>query len=84
MYINAFPLKVFENTTVEDCAQRCVREVEFECKSFDIDNRLRECHLHNHSHTEPLIGLQESLFMDHYRSNANLFSVHYFASVFNP
>ena len=70
-YINAFPLKVLENATVENCARSCVREVEFECKSFDIDNIQRECHLHNHSHTERLIGLQESLTMDHYRSKSS-------------
>ena len=72
MYLKAFPLKVIHNASVEDCARRCVREVEFECKSFDIDNRQRECHLHNHSHSEPLIGLQESLYLDHYRSKSDL------------
>ncbi|XP_060567434.1 uncharacterized protein LOC132726178 [Ruditapes philippinarum] len=67
-YLKAIPQEVFENATVEKCAASCVRETEFECKSFDIDNLNKECHLHNHTHTEPLVGLQHARGFDHYRT----------------
>lgn len=74
-YLKAIPQKVIENATVEMCASSCVMEVEFECKSFDIDNRNRECHLHNHTHREPLIGLQHARGFDHYRSKISRMSL---------
>lgn len=67
-YLKSMPQKVIGNVTVYDCARFCAMEVEFECKSFDIDNQNIECHLHNHTHRDPLIGLQYSLGFDHYRS----------------
>ncbi|KAL3871672.1 hypothetical protein ACJMK2_039656, partial [Sinanodonta woodiana] len=68
MRLMTLPMKVIFNMTVDNCANYCVYEVEFECKSFDVENVNKECHLHNHSHNEPLFKLQEEQFVDHYRT----------------
>ncbi|WAR31432.1 CUBN-like protein [Mya arenaria] len=67
-YLAAIPQAVFADVTVDECARSCVNELAFECQSFDVDNLKRECHLHNHTHRDPGIGLQYSPEFDHYRT----------------
>ncbi|KAH3795724.1 hypothetical protein DPMN_149283, partial [Dreissena polymorpha] len=67
-FLQAIPQKVIENTSLGACARFCATEVEFECQSFDIDNQNRECHLHNHTHRDPTVGLKHALGFDHYRT----------------
>lgn len=67
-YLSAIPEKVINDVTISVCARSCARETEFECQSFDIDNRKRECHLHSHTHRNPGIVLEYAPDMDHYRS----------------
>ena len=67
MRMSSIPITI-KNMTVDACAERCVRETEFECKSFDINNKLRDCRLFNHSHEDPFIHLIPSTYVDHYRS----------------
>ncbi|WAR31389.1 CDCP2-like protein [Mya arenaria] len=67
-YLAAIPQAVFADVTVDECARSCVDELAFECQSFDVDNLKRECHLHNHTHRDPGIGLQYSPEFDHYRN----------------
>ena len=62
------PSRLVHNATTETCARSCVEEVNFECKSFDMDNMHRTCMLFNTSFEEGEAHLQESSLVDHYRS----------------
>ncbi|XP_060071928.1 uncharacterized protein LOC132551801 [Ylistrum balloti] len=68
MHLSTIPVKTIRNSSVEACAELCVREVEFECMSFDLDNTIGSCRLQNHTHEEPFVTLQVSTFADHYRT----------------
>ena len=64
----SLPMKTLSNTTVEECAKSCAQETSFDCQSFDVDNVLQTCRLHNHSHEERKLPLVVSQSTDHYRS----------------
>lgn len=64
----SLPMKTLSNTTVEECAKSCAQETSFDCQSFDVDNVLQTCRLHNHSHEDRNLPLVVSQSTDHYRS----------------
>lgn len=68
MRMSSLPVITINNVHVEACAERCVRETAFECKSFDIDNKVQGCRLYNDSIGDPFIHLIPSTYVDHYRS----------------
>lgn len=74
MRMSSIPVTI-KNMTVDACAERCVRETKFECKSFDINNKWRDCRLFNHSHEDPFIHLIPSTYVDHYRSKCWLYCI---------
>ncbi|KAK3764762.1 hypothetical protein RRG08_006562 [Elysia crispata] len=59
---------VMNFSDIEQCAARCVRQTDFDCRSFDVDNRARTCRLYNMTHTEGEAYLRESAVTDHYRT----------------
>jgi hypothetical protein len=72
LHLSTQPSRVIHNATTEICAQTCVEEVNFDCKSFDLDNLHRTCLLFNTSYEEGTAYLQESSLVDHYRSKCFL------------
>ncbi|XP_076090760.1 uncharacterized protein LOC143062837 isoform X1 [Mytilus galloprovincialis] len=68
MRMSSLPVITINNVHVEACAERCVRETAFECKSFDIDNKVQGCRLYNDSIGDPFIHLIPSTYVDHYRT----------------
>nr|XP_022328504.1 uncharacterized protein LOC111127573 [Crassostrea virginica] len=71
----SLPMKTLSNTTVEECAKSCAQETSIDCQSFDVDNVLQTCRLHNHSHEDRNLPLVVSQSTDHYRT--------YFERLFN-
>lgn len=69
MRMSSLPIITIHNLTVDECAERCTRESTFECKSFDVDNKLPGCRLFNNSHEDPFIHLLPSTYIDHYKSS---------------
>ena len=67
-YTHVQPSNDHIDVTVESFAERCVRETDFECKYFDIDNKVQGCRLYKNSHDDPFIHLISSTYVDHYRS----------------
>ncbi|XP_076436148.1 uncharacterized protein LOC143275756 [Babylonia areolata] len=68
LQLTGSPSRVLHNVTSEMCARTCVEEVTFECKSFDLDHVHGACSLFNTSYEDGVAFLQESSFVDHYRS----------------
>lgn len=62
------PMKTLRNSSVEECAKSCAQETSFDCRSFDVDNILQTCRLHNHSLEDHTLSLIVSKNTDHYRS----------------
>nr|XP_011417151.2 uncharacterized protein LOC105320781 [Crassostrea gigas] len=69
------PMKTLRNSSVEECAKSCAQETSFDCRSFDVDNILQTCRLHNHSLEDHTLSLIVSKNTDHYRT--------YFERLFN-
>lgn len=58
------------NISVDECATYCIRETDFECKSFDFDNTRRACLLFSVSTDDPDVNLIASSGKDHYKSRS--------------
>ncbi|XP_061188278.1 uncharacterized protein LOC133196384 [Saccostrea echinata] len=71
----ALPITTLNNVSVEACARSCVQESTFDCQSFDMDNKLQSCRLHNNTHESDDMSLIVSKNTDHYRT--------YFEGLFN-
>ncbi|CAH1786524.1 unnamed protein product [Owenia fusiformis] len=64
--------EIFNNTTpltLEKCAERCTKETEFECKSFDFDNGKQTCLLQAHNKDDLDVHLITQPYFDHYETN---------------
>ncbi|KAL8625750.1 hypothetical protein ACOMHN_012343 [Nucella lapillus] len=68
LQLSSPPSRYLYNATTELCARTCVEEVTFDCRSFDLDHLHRTCLLFNTSYEDGKTYLQESSFVDHYRS----------------
>lgn len=66
--MSTLPMKTLHNTSVETCARSCVQESSFDCQSFDVNNKLQSCRLHNHSSADDRMSVIVSKNTDHYRS----------------
>ncbi|XP_048776860.2 uncharacterized protein LOC125681022 [Ostrea edulis] len=73
--MSTLPMKTLHNTSVETCARSCVQESSFDCQSFDVNNKLQSCRLHNHSSADDRMSVIVSKNTDHYRT--------YFERLFN-
>ncbi|XP_013379197.1 uncharacterized protein LOC106150688 isoform X2 [Lingula anatina] len=62
-------VKQLLNSSVEACAELCVKETEFECRSFELDNVHKTCHLHRKNHEDDGVRLEPGTGTDHYRTN---------------
>ncbi|XP_062579644.1 CUB and sushi domain-containing protein 2-like isoform X2 [Saccostrea cucullata] len=66
--MTVFPIKTLNNLSVEACARSCVQESSFDCQSFDMDNKIQSCRLHNNTHESNDMALIVSKSTDHYRT----------------
>ena len=66
MRLSAIPERQIFNTTVETCAERCVKETGFHCKSFDVDNVRKRCILYTVDREDLHVTLIEDSDRDHY------------------
>ena len=68
------------NVSVEQCASYCIREIDFECKSFDFDNSRKACLLFSVSVDDPDVNLITKQGRDHYKSKYAPFLNFFFIS----
>lgn len=60
--------KQFSDVSKEICAQKCVTEVEFQCRSFEYENSRRNCYLYKNAHQDPGIKLETGTGRDHFKT----------------
>jgi len=64
--LSAIVVKQNRNSTLEGCAGDCVKEADFQCKSFDFDNTQRACLLYSVSVEDEDVYLIANPGRDHY------------------
>ena len=66
--LSAITAKFITNSTVGTCADHCVKETEFQCRSFDFDNSVKACLLFTVNLDDTDVRLIKSTGRDHYES----------------
>ena len=52
----------------EACAEKCVKEQTYLCKSFDVDNVRRACYLFSVDHEDTDVYFVDDANVDHFQS----------------
>ena len=66
----------------EACAEKCVKEQTYLCKSFDVDNVRRACYLFSVDHEDTDVYFVDDANVDHYQSES--FCVYWKKGLFLP
>ena len=66
--LSSVPSAQLHNSSIEHCASACVRQTNFQCKSFDFNNRGRTCLLFSVNLDDTDVHLIASSDRDHYKS----------------
>ena len=64
--LSSIPTKRMMNSSVEQCAEHCIKETVFYCKSFDVDNARRHCLLFMVDDQDRDVSVIEDPNVDHY------------------
>ncbi|KAK2164747.1 hypothetical protein LSH36_59g02015 [Paralvinella palmiformis] len=67
--LSAITAKFITNSTVGTCADHCVKETEFQCRSFDFDNSVKACLLFTVNLDDTDVRLIKSTGRDHYETS---------------
>ena len=66
--LSSIPRQQTFNRTAEQCAELCVKQEDYLCKSFDVNNERKACILFMVDHEDTDVRLIDDVTVDHYQS----------------